>query len=186
MRIILQRLYSKYDPKKVKASRKDQKAILSAHSAREKAINQETLENMQYLVENGPKKTGNGMINKTPEEVLGKAASKHKANNELKNLQLREAADRNRERIEAQINSREAQEKRAVRKQKRLAAAKQKSTVTPNPSTTGKAGFLRRNKKVLTGVAIGTAGVGLGLGAKAAYDKYQEKKKAEEARGRFA
>ena len=185
MSIILQRLYSKYDPKKVKASRKDQKAILSAHSAREKAINQETLENMQYLVENGPKKTGNGVINKTPEEVLGKAASKHKANNELKNLQLREAADRNRERIEAQINSREAQEKRAARKQKRLAAAKQKSNVTP-PTNTGKAGFLRRNKKVLTGVAIGTAGVGLGLGAKAAYDKYQEKKKAEEARGRFA
>ena len=185
MSIILQRLYSKYDPKKVKASRKDQKAILSAHSAREKAINQETLENMQYLVENGPKKTGNGVINKTPEEVLGKAASKHKANNELKNLQLREAADRNRERIEAQINSREAQEKRAARKQRRLAAAKQKSTVTP-PNNPGKAGFLRRNKKVLTGVAIGTAGVGLGLGAKIAYDKYQEKKKAEEARGRFA
>lgn len=185
MSIILQRLYSKYDPKKVKASRKDQKAILSAHSAREKAINHETLENMQYLVENGPKKTGNGVINKTPEEVLGKAASKHKANNELKNLQLRDAADRNRERIEAQINSREAQEKRAARKQKRLAAAKQKSTVTP-PTNTGKVGFLRRNKKVLTGVAIGTAGVGLGLGAKAAYDKYQEKKKAEEARGRFA
>lgn len=185
MSIILQRLYSKYNPKKVKASRKDQKAILSAHSAREKAINQETLENMQYLVENGPKKTGNGVINKTPEEVLGKAASKHKANNELKNLQLREAADRNRERIEAQINSREAQEKRAARKQKRLAAAKQKSTVTP-PTNTGKVGFLKRNKKVLTGVAIGTAGVGLGLGAKAAYDKYQEKKKAEEARGRFA
>lgn len=186
MSIILQRLYSKYDPKKVKASRKDQKAILSAHSAREKAINHETLENMQYLVENGPKKTGNGVINKTPEEVLGKAASKHKANNELKNLQLREAADRNRERIEAQINSREAQEKRATRKQKRLAAAKQKSTVTPSNNPSGKAGFLRRNKKVLTGVAIGTAGVGLGLGAKAAYDKYQEKKKAEEARGRFA
>ena len=183
MSIILQRLYSKYDPKKVKASRKDQKAILSAHSAREKAINHETLENMQYLVENGPKKTGNGsVINKTPEEVLGKAASKHKSNNELKNLQLREAADRNRERIEAQINSREAQEKRAARKQKRLAAAKQKSTATP----TNKVGFLGRNKKVLTGVAIGTAGVGLGLGAKAAYDKYQEKKKAEEARGRFA